>query len=302
MQWQKISCRILSGFLILDDVSIVNFVVVLYSNFDDIYNVKHFIATLEGVVRIMGRLPEELQGANRTTLTVPYSITRTFIEETIRPVFERSMILVVKKFVLDTPDTKRKEDVKELNAIWCLVMHRSLLFLPQIEKLGNRLKNRMREAAQSTGGRFIAVDYRIDMLREEPCRKGTPTTPHATKLCPSPRDLGMWLQKHGYAPDTAIYLTQSRLDESLDPLLSFFPNVITKVLTLLWFLVLPSLPKFQLYKLDRCSWHPFKPSIAFLSMYKELALSILASRICPRIKVCDYIHDYQANSSGKLYQ
>lgn len=231
----------------------VCFVVVLYSNFDDIYNVKHFIATLEGVVRIMGRLPDELQGANRTTLTVPYSITKTFIEETIRPVFERSMILVLEKFVLGTKDTKKKEeDAKELDAIRCLVMHQSLLFLPQIEKLGNRLKNRMREAAQSTGGRFIAVDYRFDMLKEEPCRAGI----HATKLCPSPQDLGMWLQWHGYAPDTAIYLTQSRLDESLDPLLSFFPNVITKVLSPFWFLVLHCLPNSHYYKLDRCLLHP----------------------------------------------
>lgn len=252
----------------------VNFVVVLYSNFDDIYNVKHFIATLEGVVRIMGRLPDELQGANRTTLTVPYSITKTFIEETIRPVFERSMILVLEKFVLDTKDApKKEEDAKELDAIRCLVMHQSLLFLPQIEKLGNRLKNRMREAAQSTGGRFIAVDYRFDMLREEPCRKGIPTTLHTTKLCPSPQDLGMWLQRHGYAPDTAIYLTQSRLDESLDPLLSFFPNVITKVRSPFWFLVLCSLPNYQSYKLDRCLLHPLKPSIAFLSMYKEFLFS-----------------------------
>lgn len=41
------------------------------SKFDDIYNVKHFIATLEGVVRIVGRLPEDLRNVNHTSVELP---------------------------------------------------------------------------------------------------------------------------------------------------------------------------------------------------------------------------------------
>lgn len=99
----------------------------------------------------------------------------------------------------------------------------------QIQKLGDRLVNRMREAAQGTGRHFVAIDYRADMVRQKTCDQGSDSR-LLRKRCLSPHDLGMLLQSFGYPPETAIYLTQSRLDAFLDPLRSLFPNIITKVL------------------------------------------------------------------------
>ncbi|XP_024382683.1 protein MANNAN SYNTHESIS-RELATED 1 isoform X2 [Physcomitrium patens] len=194
------------------------------SKFDDIYNVKHFIATLEGVVRIVGRLPEDLRNVNHTSVELPHKITKAEIDNKIRPIFVKSSVIVLNKFLLSMKDVKDERD-PEIEAIRCLVQYKALQFQPQIEKLGNRLNNRMKEAAQSLGGKYVAVDYRST---DKACGQRTDNVFTMPKGCLSPLDLGLLLQSHGFARETAIYLTQTRLDESFDPLLKLYPIVITK--------------------------------------------------------------------------
>lgn len=196
----------------------------LASNFDDLYTVKHFIATLEGVVRIMGRLPEDLRGLNHTSIQVPYRITKPYIDQNIRPIFEKSTVIVLDDFLPSMEDVEEEQDV-EMEAIRCLIKYKALMFQSQIEKLGNRLNNRMKEAAQRAGGKYVAVDYRST---DTACEEERDVVHTKSKRCLSPRALGLLLQSHGFARETAIYLTQTRLDESFDPLLNLFPNVITK--------------------------------------------------------------------------
>jgi hypothetical protein len=188
--------------------------------------VKHFIASLEGIVRVMGRLPVELRNGNQTGVEIPYTVTKAYIEQTIRPVFEASQVIVLDRFLPGLKDGGEEQD-EESGAIRCLVQHHALLFLPQIEKLGTRLHNRMKEAGQKAGGKYIAVDYRsADKLCDQ--KLGDDSLLSKTRCLP-PHDLGLLLQSHGFPPETAIYLTQTRLDESFDPLLSIYPNVISKV-------------------------------------------------------------------------
>lgn len=195
------------------------------SNFDDIYNVKHFIASLEGIVRVMGRLPEELRKANRTSIETPYPIPKAYIEQTIRPIFEANQVIVLDRFVPSVEPVKEERD-EEIEAVLCLVKHQALLFLSQIEKLGTRLHNRMKEAGQKTGGKYVAVDYRsADML----CDQELSDSLLSKKRCLPPHGLGLLLQLHGFPPETAIYLTQTRLEESFDPLFSLYRNVLSKV-------------------------------------------------------------------------
>lgn len=201
----------------------------LASNFDDIYNVKHFIASLEGIVRVMGRLPVELRNGNQTSVEIPYTVTKAYIDQTIRPVFEASQVIVLDRFLPGLQGGGEEQD-EESGAVRCLVQHHALLFLPQIEKLGTRLHNRMKEAGQKAGGKYVAVDYRsADKLCDQ--KRGDDSLLSKTRCLP-PHDLGLLLQSHGFPSETAIYLTQTRLDESFDPLLSLYPNVISKEYTM----------------------------------------------------------------------
>ncbi|KAG0621972.1 hypothetical protein M758_3G062900 [Ceratodon purpureus] len=200
----------------------------LASNFDDVYNVKHFIASLEGVVRVMGRLPEELRKANQTSVEIPYTMTKKYIEQTVRPVFKANQIIVLDRFLPSLKDGEEEQD-EEIGAIRCLVHHQALLFLSQIEKIGTRVNNRMMEAGQKAGGKYIAVDYRsADKL----CDQNLGDSLLSKNRCLPALDLGLLLQSHGFPPETAIFLTQTHLDESFDPLLNLYPNVISKEYTM----------------------------------------------------------------------
>lgn len=103
----------------------------LTSNFDDLYNVKHFINTLEGVVRIMGRLPEEARSIKQTIIQVPVRVTKTYIEEQIRSVFENSKVILLDIVLHSTKGVEKEKDT-DIEATRCLVIHRSLQFLPQV--------------------------------------------------------------------------------------------------------------------------------------------------------------------------
>jgi hypothetical protein len=197
------------------------------SNFEDLYYVKHFIATLEGIVRIVGRLPDELKDINKTVVQVPYRVTQAYIQDKIRPVFEKNTIISIESFSPATPSGEKKEAVAEIEATRCLVTHRSLLFVQPIQRIGDRLLSRMREAAQSRNGHFIAVDLRFDMLQQNLCNISINGVQHK-KRCLSPLELGLVLRSYGFLSDAAIYLTQSRLDKTLDALRSMFPNIFTK--------------------------------------------------------------------------
>lgn len=190
-------------------------------------------------MRVMGRLPEELRKANQTSIEIPYSITKAYIEQTIRPVFDSNQVIVLDRFLPSLKDVKEEQD-EEIGAIRCLVQHQALLFLSQIEKLGTRLNNRMMEAGQKAGGKYIAVDYRsADKL----CDQNLGDSLLSKERCLQPHDLGLLLQSHGFPPETAIYLTQTRLDESFDPLLSLYPNVVSKVFFTFSSSLIPTYPK-----------------------------------------------------------
>jgi hypothetical protein len=192
--------------------------------------VKHFIATLEGIVRIVGRLPDELKDINKTVVQVPYRVTQAYIQDKIRPVFEKNTIISLESFSPATPSGAKEEAVAEIEATRCLVTHRSLLFVQPIQRIGDRLLSRMREAAQSHNGHFIAVDLRFDMLQQKLCNISIDGV-HHKKQCLSPLELGLVLRSYGFLSDAAIYLTQSRLDKTLDALRIMYPNIFTKVTT-----------------------------------------------------------------------
>ncbi|CAM6090364.1 unnamed protein product [Calypogeia fissa] len=191
------------------------------SRFEDIYNVKTFISSLDGVVRVVGRPPEEKE--NKTFTSIPLRVTKDYIDEKVRPIFEEQGGMVFLGTFLSAIQGE-KED-KEMIALRCLVMYKALQYVPAIQKLGDRLISRMREAATESGaGRFVAVELQMDLLRHKACN----VTDENQRKCLEPREVGEFLKMMGFPSATAIYLTQSRWNPSLESLLELFPNVHTK--------------------------------------------------------------------------
>eukprot|EP00249_Psilotum_nudum_P007657 c20723_g2_i1 orf=832-2181(+) len=195
------------------------------SNFDKIYDVNTFIMSLEGVIRVVGRLPDDARSVTPTLVKVPYGVTPEYIEDNIRPIFRKKGVIQLAPFFPNMSVKTEKDSNHEMEEIRCLVMYKALRFSSQVRKLGEHLLSRVREAAESAGGHFVAVDLRVDLLEQKGCMKFEGSK---KKKCFNAYDVGTFLARLGFSSDTAIYITQSRWNHSLDPLKDKFPNIYTK--------------------------------------------------------------------------
>lgn len=194
------------------------------SEFDKIYDVNNFISSLKDVVRVVGRLPEDVRGVQPTVVKAPYKITSQYIEENVQPVFKQKVIIQLMT-LFSASSLRAKDTDEEIEAIRCLVTYGALRFHSQVQKLGERVISRVREGGDASGGRFIAVDLRVDVLKQKGCAQSENAK---SKRCFNSQDVASFLKRLGFSTETAIYLTQSRWDSSLDALKEVFPNVYTK--------------------------------------------------------------------------
>nr|ABR18129.1 unknown [Picea sitchensis] len=197
--------------------------------FDKIYDTSKFIASLQNIVRVVGRIPDDMSSISPTVISVPYRVTHDYIDEHIRPVFNQKTVIILDSFFPNINLKAKEGENIELEALRCLVMYKAVQFHSQLLKLGGRIVNRMREAGEMSEGRFIAVDLRVDLLQRKGCTNSTSEHDKSkTKKCVTALEVGEFLKELGFPTDTAIYLTQSRWDATLDPLREIFPNVYTK--------------------------------------------------------------------------
>lgn len=195
-------------------------------DFDKIYEVNNFILSLKDVVRVVGRAPDDVRSLIPTLVKVPYKVTPEYIEENVQSIFKQNFVIQLISVFSTLPSSSIKESsIEEVHAIRCLVTYTALRFHSQVQKLGERVISRVREAGELAGGRFIAVDMRVDVLKQKGCGQSEKSI---NKKCFTAYDVGTFLRKLGFSANTAIYLTQSRWDQRLDPLRDIFPNVYTK--------------------------------------------------------------------------
>ncbi|KAH7435298.1 hypothetical protein KP509_06G058400 [Ceratopteris richardii] len=195
------------------------------SEFDKIYDVNNFISSLKDVVRVVGRLPEDIRGVEPAIVKVPHKVSLDYIEENLKPIFKQKMLIQIMT-VLSTSALKAKDTADdEIQAIRCLVIYNALRLHSQVQKLGERVISRVKESAEGSGGHFIAVDLRVDLLEQKSCVQ---TEGAKSKKCFNAHDVAHFLKKLGFSSETAIYVTQSRWVSDLDPLKDVFPNIHTK--------------------------------------------------------------------------
>lgn len=195
------------------------------SAFEKIYDVNNFISSLKDVVRVVGRAPEDVRSSRPAIVRVPYKVTPEYIEENIRPIFAKKRIIQI-VIVFSTSSLKIKDSsTDEIQAIRCLVTYNALKFSSQVQKIGQQVISKAREASGSAGGRLIALDLRVDVLKQKGCRQSEKSE---SKKCFNADDVGIFLKELGFSSNTAIYLTQPNWDRSLDQLKDIFPNIYIK--------------------------------------------------------------------------
>eukprot|EP00250_Pteridium_aquilinum_P000836 c11008_g2_i1 orf=674-1672(+) len=191
--------------------------------FSKIYDVNNFIASLQGVVRVVARLPADSRSVSPAVVKVPYKVTPEYIDDILQPLLsEKRVIQIVSVFSTSRPLVK-DSSTEEMQAIRCLVTYSALQFHPQVKKLGDQVVSTLREASGSD--HFIAVDLRVDLLDHAGCKHPEISK---SKKCFNASDVGTFLKSLGFSSSTPIYLTQSRWDQRLNPLKENFPNVYTK--------------------------------------------------------------------------
>ncbi|CAN1187781.1 Rhamnogalacturonan I rhamnosyltransferase 1 [Linum perenne] len=223
------------------------------SNFEDIFDVRHFIDSLRDEVRIVKRLPKRISKKYRYGVLemppVSWSNEKYYLQQ-ILPLFNKSKVLHFNR-----TDARLANNMipLELQKLRCRVNFQALRFTPQIESLGRKLVRILHER-----GPFVALHlrYEMDMLAFSGCTHGC-TEQEAEELkrlryaypwwrekeinseekrsqglCPlTPEEAALVLQALGIDKETQIYIAAGEIygsERRLASLRTAFPRVMRK--------------------------------------------------------------------------
>ncbi|KAI5589180.1 hypothetical protein BDE02_05G143900 [Populus trichocarpa] len=234
------------------------------SEFRDIYDEDHFIATLEGYVKVVKELPNELISRYDHNITnIPHlrvegwAPAKHYLGK-VYPVLQEHGVIRIAPFAnrlaMNVPS--------HIQLLRCITNYRALRFSSPITKLAQKLLNRMIERSSMTGGKYVSVHLRFeeDMVAFSCClydggdaekfemdsfrekgwkgkfkKKDLDFVAGRNRIdgkCPlTPLEVGMMLRGMGFDNNTSIYLASGKLykaEQNLAPLLKMFPLLYTK--------------------------------------------------------------------------
>ncbi|KAK3222970.1 hypothetical protein Dsin_009995 [Dipteronia sinensis] len=227
------------------------------SNFEDIFDVKHFIDSLRGEVRIVRRLPKKYnQKYGYKPFVMPpvsWSNEKYYVQQ-ILPIFSKYKVLHFNRTDSRLANNGISRDLQKLR---CHVNFQGLKFTPQIEALGYKLVHILQEK-----GPFVALHlrYEMDMLAFSGCTHGC-TVEEAEELkrlryaypwwrekeivseerrsqglCPlTPEEAALILQALGFNKDMQIYIAAGEIyggEKRLAALRAAFPRIMKKEMLL----------------------------------------------------------------------
>ncbi|XP_071724049.1 LOW QUALITY PROTEIN: O-fucosyltransferase 10-like [Rutidosis leptorrhynchoides] len=234
------------------------------SEFGDIYDVKRFISTLEGYVKVVDKLPDELmERYDRNINNIPIFNVEAWAPANyylgqVYPVLQKEGVIRITPFAnrlaMNLP--------ANIQLLRCITNYKALQFSSPISTLAQKLVDRMIAKSSRTGGKYVSVHLRFeeDMVAFSGCvydggekeksemdvfRKNewkgkfkrkdrliTPGVNRANGKCPlTPLEVGMMLRAMGFDNNTSIYLASGKIyraEKHLEPLLKMFPLVYTK--------------------------------------------------------------------------
>ncbi|KAK1267871.1 hypothetical protein QJS04_geneDACA013936 [Acorus gramineus] len=192
-------------------------------SFQDLYDLVKFVKSLDGVVKISTNPPPEIAEGKLSVMKVHNRVTEDYITKNVEPIYKTKRHLrIVSSF--SSANMKTMENQKgESHSVACLGMFGALELRPEIYEVVGLMMERLRTLGRKSGGRFIAVDLRLDLLDKKGCIGA-----EGRKTCYNAQEVGVFLRKVGFGDETTIYLTQTWWRESLNPLKALFPKTYTK--------------------------------------------------------------------------
>ncbi|KAF4396770.1 hypothetical protein F8388_004738 [Cannabis sativa] len=227
------------------------------SNFEDIFDVRHFIDSLRDEVRIVRRLPKRFnrKHGHKPLQMPPVSWSNeTYYLQQILPLFKKHRVLHFNKTDARLANNWIALDLQKLR---CRVNFQALKFTPQIETLGYKLVRILQEK-----GPFVALHlrYEMDMLAFSGCTRGCSEKEaeelkqmryayiwwrdkeidsemrRSQGLCPlTPEEASTVLQALGFDRNTQIYIAAGEIygsERRLAGLRAAFPRIIKKEMLL----------------------------------------------------------------------
>ncbi|MCO5552649.1 hypothetical protein L7F22_006165 [Adiantum nelumboides] len=228
------------------------------SDFGDIFDTKHFIASLRDELRIIREVPEKFRARMRKGSVVslpPVSWSNeTYYHNQILPLIRKQKIVRFSKTDTRVANGGLSNDFQKLR---CRVNYKALRFTPRIEELGSRLIQILRQK-----GPFLVLHlrYEMDMLAFSGCTHGCTEEEEEelTKmryaypwwkekvidskqkrldgLCPlTPEETLLVLKALGYGGETQIYIAAGEIygsERRMAGLHATFPNIVRKEMLL----------------------------------------------------------------------
>ncbi|XP_006291038.2 LOW QUALITY PROTEIN: O-fucosyltransferase 18 [Capsella rubella] len=227
------------------------------SDFEDIFDIKHFIDSLRDEVRIIRRLPKRYSKKYGHKIfemqPVSWSNDKYYLEQVLPRFSKRKVIHFVRS------DTRLANNglSLDLQMLRCQVNFQGLKFTPRIEALGSKLVRILQRR-----GSFVALHlrYEMDMLAFSGCTHGC-TEEEAEELkkmryaypwwrekeivseerrvqglCPlTPEEVVLVLKALGFRKDTQIYIAAGEIyggAKRLARLKESFPRIVKKEMLL----------------------------------------------------------------------
>lgn len=225
------------------------------SDFQDIFDVDHFINSLRDEVRILKELPpstkKRFEEKPQAFSLAPVSWSDlSYYHNQILPLFLRHKLVHMNKTDARLANNGLPLDIQRLR---CKVNYQALKFTPQIEELGQRVVSILRER-----GDFLVLHlrYEMDMLAFSGCTQGCTETEaknltdmrysypwwkekvidsdakRRDGLCPlTPEETALTLSALGIDPNIQIYIASGEIyggKRRMASLASSFPNLVRK--------------------------------------------------------------------------
>ncbi|KAM3258519.1 hypothetical protein ACQJBY_050344 [Aegilops geniculata] len=193
--------------------------------FQDMYDVEKFKMNLDGVVKVVDKLPAEWTTKKPAVIRVPNRVTEDFILDTIQPAFQKNSYLRLAIIFSSVSLKPKGTNNKDLDSTACHAMFTGLKLNAEYSEVTEQMLGRLKELSQKSDGRVLAVDMRTDLLEKKTCKTSAGAR---RKGCYNPQEVLNFLKKVGFSANTTIYLTETWWHKGLNNLKRAFPHTYTK--------------------------------------------------------------------------
>ncbi|XP_047047165.1 protein MANNAN SYNTHESIS-RELATED 1-like [Lolium rigidum] len=194
-------------------------------NFQDMYDAEKFKRSLDGVVKVVDKLPNEWSSKKPAVIRVPNRVTEHFILETIQPIFQTNSYLRLAIIFSSVSLKPKGTNNKDLDSTACHAMFSGLKLKPEYSEVAEQMLGRLKELSKKSDEKVLAVDLRTDLLEKKVCKTSGGAR---RKGCYNPHEVLNFLKKVGFSANTTIYLTETWWHKGLNTLKEAFPNTYTK--------------------------------------------------------------------------